>query len=78
MDCGDTSLTERETEGTDQILDGVITTDSRRSLAKPAFINSFLHLRQDVLTDGSTLEQLCALFLVQQIISDSATWLCLW
>lgn len=42
----------------------IITTDSQT-----AFINSFIHLRQDVLTDGSTPVQLNALFVVQQIIS---------
>lgn len=40
-------------------LELIITADSQQSLAKPPFINSFIHLRKDVLTDGSTT--LCCL-----------------
>lgn len=41
-------------------LELIITADSQQSLAKPPFINSFIHLRKDVLTDGSTtLRCLC-------------------
>lgn len=79
-DFWETSLTDKHTDKQRETIKSsvelIITADCQWALAKPSFINSFIHLRQDVLTDGRTPEQLCTPFVVQQIISDYATPLC--